>query len=231
LYYGKPVRSLIKESDRKTFGITITPDMEVIFRVPKGTSLDRIKEYAVRRKAWILRQLGFFEQYHPKRTKRLYVSGETYLYLGKEYRLKIIEDNNEDVELNGEYICLYTPRVNNHAAVGHIIRKWYRERAEEIFTKRHLELQNEFSSILGYWIDFQGVRNLRSKWGEYNHTSGSYTLNVDLVMAPVRSIDYVIMHEIVHHKHINHDKNFFSILEKVMPDWRKWKENMEKMLA
>jgi predicted metal-dependent hydrolase len=72
---------------------------------------------------------------------------------------------------------------------------------------------------------------MKAKWGIYDQASDSYILNTDLVKAPIRCIDYVILHEVVHSRHLDHGKKFYTLMDKLMPDWREWKERMEKLLS
>jgi predicted metal-dependent hydrolase len=71
--------------ERKTLGITITPDMEVVVKAPVGTPMLKIKETVRKKAAWIIKQQGFFLSFHPKTPERKYISGESHLYLGRHY--------------------------------------------------------------------------------------------------------------------------------------------------
>ena len=101
---SKQINFKVEYSVRKTLGITVTPDLFVIVRVPVDTSIEKVKERLIKKAPWIIRQQSFFLSFHPKTPARKFISGETHLYLGRQYRLKIIIDNSESVKLKGKFI-------------------------------------------------------------------------------------------------------------------------------
>lgn len=212
-------------------GITVTPGMEVIFRSPAGTDNESIEEYAGKRRMWIKKQLSFFEQFQPGATPRKYVGGETHLYLGRELRLRLVSSEEWKINPSRYYLNIYTPDKSDKESIRRRLEKWYRDQAKEILVKRHNELEKEFGKRLGTWMEEPVIRKMRSKWGLFDPLSGSYTLNSDLVKAPLFCIDYVILHENCHLKYHNHDSRFYALLSKLMPGWEKWKMEMERKLA
>jgi predicted metal-dependent hydrolase len=94
--------------DRKTLGITITPDMEVIVKAPNVTPLDRIKNTVRRKAAWIIKQQGFFLSFHPKTPARKYISGESHLYLGRQYQMHVTAGKKNEVRYKGRFIEVAT---------------------------------------------------------------------------------------------------------------------------
>ena len=80
----------LEYSDRKSLGITVTPKMEVLVKVPTDTTIEKVKEKIRKKAPWIIKQQSFFLSFQPKTPKRKYISGETHLYLGRLYRLQII---------------------------------------------------------------------------------------------------------------------------------------------
>ena len=95
-------------SARKTLGITITPNMEVIVKAPFEASLEKIKEKIKKKAAWIINKQNFFFSFHPKMPARRYISGETHLYLGRQYQLKIVIGKVNDVKYKGRFIEVIT---------------------------------------------------------------------------------------------------------------------------
>src|SRR5690606_18825043 len=100
----KRIDFLVKYSDRKTLGITVTPEMEVLVKAPIDTSMDRVREKIVKKAPWIIKQQSYFLSFHPKNTSRKYISGETHLYLGRQYQLKVQIGKDELVKLKGKFI-------------------------------------------------------------------------------------------------------------------------------
>jgi predicted metal-dependent hydrolase len=79
----------LEYSDRKSLGITVTPEMEVLVKAPADTSMEKVKEKIRKKAPWIIKQQSFFLSFQPKTPQRKYISGETHLYLGRQYRLQI----------------------------------------------------------------------------------------------------------------------------------------------
>ena len=93
---------ILEYTDRKSLGITVRPDLSVIVKAPIDASVGKIKEMIHKKAPWIIRQQSFFLAFHPKMTERKFVGGETHLYLGRQYRLKIITESVESVKLKGK---------------------------------------------------------------------------------------------------------------------------------
>ena len=89
----------LRRSKRKTLGITVEPDMSVLLTAPRGADLEKVKANVRKRAVWIRRQCMFFERFLPQLPPRRHVSGETHRYLGRQYRLKVIEGADESVAM------------------------------------------------------------------------------------------------------------------------------------
>ncbi len=114
-------------SDRKSLGITITPEMEVIVKAPVNSSIERIKEKVRKKVPWILKQQSCFLSFYPRIPEKKYVSGETHLYLGRQYRLKVIEGKSNSVNFRGRFFEVQIRKKSNAKS---LLRQWYRERAK-----------------------------------------------------------------------------------------------------
>ncbi len=228
-YGSKKIDFHLEYSDRKTLGISVLPDLEVFVKAPLNTSLETVKEKLRKKAPWIIKQQSFFLSYHPKTPPRKYISGETHLYLGRQYRLKVRKSLRPEVKLRDGYLNVY---LNNHFDNGQIkkvLNSWYRERAEIIFNEIFERVGEEFlrkkivpsSSI---------IREMKKRWGSC--TPGKKIIvNTELIKAPKRCIEYVILHEMCHLKYPNHSKSFYSLQFTYMPDWEYWKNKLEKIMS
>jgi predicted metal-dependent hydrolase len=86
---SKQIDFHLEYSDRKSLGITVKPDLSVLVKAPVDTSLEKVKEKLLKKATWIIRQQSFFLCFHPKTPNKRFISGETHLYLGRQYRLKV----------------------------------------------------------------------------------------------------------------------------------------------
>lgn len=216
----------VEYSERKTLGITVTPDMNVLVRAPFDASCDKIREKLKTKAPWIIKQKSFFLSFHPKTPERKYISGETHLYLGRQYRLKIVLGSTESVKLKGKFIEVTTIDKSN---VPSLMKTWYLERARHKFNNLAIPLIAQFSK---YNVNPTSIilRNMSSRWGSCT-PKGKIILNPELIKAPKRCIEYVIIHELCHLVHHDHTQKFIDLQTKEMPDWSKWKNKLENMMV
>lgn len=223
---SRKIEYTVRFSERKTLGITITPEMEVLVKAPASASKDKIKEKVLKKAPWILKQLSYFLSFHPKTPLRKYVSGESHLYLGRQYRLQITLSKKNDVRYKGRYIEIYTSKKEK---AKELITKWYRHRAKIKFAEIAEPLIQKFKK---YGVEPLGlyIQNMPYRWGSCT-PKGKIILNPELIKAPKPCIEYVIIHELCHLVHLDHTKKFLELQTKEMPDWEKWKEKLERLLA
>lgn len=213
-------------ASRRTLSIEVHPDSRVVVRAPLGCSELVISERVQRRARWISRQLAEFQRYHPRTPARQYVSGETHLYLGRQYRLKLIAGKEAGVKLTRGQFLVSLPEGAEPARVKALLKRWYLDRARAVFAEV-LEISlPRFGAIQRPRL---AVRTMQSRWGSLSR-AGTMTLNLNLVRAPRACIEYVIVHELCHTRHRDHDAQFLKLLGQVMPDWQARKQRLEAAL-
>lgn len=248
------------------------PDSSVIVKAPIESPLTKIEGKIKKRARWILKQIDFFMEYRPHTTTRHYISGESHLYLGKSYRLKIQKGKKSIAQISGNQIHItytksqpYPKETKAHPSPQQIknrIYKFYKEKAEEIFPQCLDSSWEKFSKFINRKfisidqknnINFDklsdptkkkekqystkqyttkpelSIRKMEKRWG--THFQNTIILNVDLIRAPRECIEYVILHELCHLIHNNHNREFYNLLDSILPDWKKIKVKLEKKLA
>lgn len=217
---------ILEYTDRKSLGITVRPDLSVIVKAPIDASVGKIKEMIHKKAPWIIRQQSFFLAFHPKMTERKFVGGETHLYLGRQYRLKIITESVESVKLKGKFIEVATV---DKSRISQLVKDWYLQHAREKFHLIAVPMINKFKK---YNVEPSSIvlREMPTRWGSCT-PKGKIILNPELVKAPKGCIEYVIIHELCHLVHHNHTQKFIDLQTKEMPDWEKWKNKLEKLMA
>lgn len=211
---------------RRTLGIEVHPDLSVVVRAPVDCAPEIILARVGKRAPWISKQLTNFQRYSPRTPARQYVSGETHLYLGRQYRLKVVAGEKVSVKMNRGHLVMTLPGKASPDRVQTLLRRWYLDHARQIFIE-----------VLDEWLPrFKGhqkprmiVRAMQSRWGSLSQ-AGTMTLNSNLIRAPRACIEYVVAHELCHMKHRDHDANFFRLLGQMMPDWEKRKQRLETAL-
>ena len=216
----------IEYSDRKSLGITVTPEMEVLVKAPAGTSLEKVKEKIKKKAPWIIIQQSFFLSFQPKTPKRKYIGGETHLYMGRQYRLQIKTGNEESVKLKGKFIEVIT---FDKLRVKDLLHAWYLKHAR---TKFHAIAEPVIDKFKKYKVEPGSIviRDMPMRWGSCT-PKGKIILNPELIKAPKGCIEYVIVHELCHLVHYDHTQKFIDLQTREMKDWEKWKMKLEKLLA
>lgn len=227
-YGGRRIAYTLRHADRSTLAISVLPDGTVDVVAPLGTVLEDVQTRVSRRARWILGQQRYFEQFRPRTPERRYVSGETHLYLGRQYRLKVISGEDEGVKLAAGRFLVSVTQCGDPQRVRALLETWYREKAGDRLSER-FEICWQLFSQRHVAAPRMRIRKMRSRWGSLS-PSGTLTLNVDLIRAPRECIDYVILHEFCHLEHADHGPAFQSRLEQVMPDWEKRKHRLEMTL-
>ena len=213
-------------ASRQTLAIEVHPDSRVLVRAPVDCPEALITERVQKRAAWISRQLAEFERYRPRTPARQYVNGESHLYLGRQYRLKLISGESSSVKLTRGQLLVTLPGAPEPERIKALLHRWYLDRARSVFT----EILD--ASVLGFKsVDRPRliVRAMQSRWGSLSR-AGSMTLNVNLVRAPRPCVEYVVVHELCHTRHRDHGTRFYRLLEQVMPDWEQRKQRLEAAL-
>lgn len=213
---------------RKSLRIIVHPEGTVEVVAPiTAREVDVVKR--VRQKAsWILKQIDYFHSYKPTTPLRRFINGETHLYLGRQYRLKIVPDEENIIKAYRGQLWMHT--VNNKSeALRKQLNKWYKERAKEVFNELLKEALPKFKQ---YRIAMPTltIRFMSKRWGSCT-PKGKIILNTELIKAPKGSIEYVIIHELCHLVHHNHTRAFQNLRNKMMPNWEKWKYRLEYGLA
>ncbi|MGB9331636.1 MAG: SprT family zinc-dependent metalloprotease, partial [Steroidobacteraceae bacterium] len=209
---------------RRTIGIAVEPDRRVVVLAPRDASAERVTTLVMRRIGWIRRQWSRLDSLPPSAPPRQWVQGETHRYLGRQYRLRIQKSDVRAVRLQGAYFVVSLPAPRNREAVRGLMEAWYWARGDALLRAR-VALALKATT----WLDVSSppilVRALRRKWGSTS-PSGRVTFNVEIVKVPLPCIDYVVAHELVHLRIPNHSPAFWRMLDRVMPDWKRWRERL-----
>lgn len=231
IHYGTEVIhfAVRRQAQRRNSSITIhvEPEGSVMVDAPADASRAAILAAVRKRSQWIQGHVSGFTRRRTHVLPREYVSGESVLYLGRRYRLKVIQVAVDDVsvKLRGGYL-----EIRVHTSTPMLIRdamdQWFRERAKLVFAERMESILAELR-----WLQSTPPTRLQAmkvQWGSCS-PAGRLTLNPWLVKAPRDCIDYVILHELCHLKQHNHSPRFFKLLDKHMPAWRERKTRLDEL--
>lgn len=223
---SRTIHYQLEHGERKTLGITVTPEMKVLVKAPNSATNEQVRDIVKKRAPWILKQLSYFLSFHPKNAPRKYISGETYLYMGRQYLLKVMDGDKNSVRNRGRYIEVV---AKDKAKVKELLTQWYRDHAKRKFTEIAEPLIEQFKKY-GVEPSALFIQDMPTRWGSCT-PKGKIILNPQLIKAPKGCIEYVIIHELCHLVHPNHNQKFFDLQNREMPNWEKWKGRLETLLA
>lgn len=230
--YGEhPVTFELIRKNVKHINLTVQPDMSIFVSANKEVDIAEVESFVQSKGRWILEKLNYFKRHKPfEKLPREYVSGETFRYLGKQYKLKVIEAKEEFVRYFRGTIEMYVKDVDDFKKKEQLMEDWYEQRREVIF-RESLHRMHELTSV--YEIDYPVLetRKMSLRWGSYLPRGNKVILNNDLIIAPRFCIDYVVLHELLHFKYLDHDFNFFNQLQLLMPDWKERKRILDEEVA
>lgn len=216
---GSRIYYTLLRTGRKTIGIIVDRNGEVIVRAPFRASEKQIFEVVHKKAGWIERKVNEIKTRNSELTSRQFVSGEKILYLGKEYTLEIAEKDSGEPEVfyRKDAITIFISRKlsdeSRKQAIKEALIKWYRQRFSEIVKERlgnySLKIKAAPCKVV--------IKDQKTRWGSCSR-KGNINLNWRLVMAPVEIIDYVIVHELCHLKVMNHSKEFWNLVASVLPN-------------
>lgn len=212
---------IIRTERSKSASIEIEGDT-VKVTVPKNLSDQRIKELVKNRTVWIRQKLKIqTETIRPK--DKEYVNGETFSYLGRNYRLKCFSGGSGETKLTNGYLTVCLAKDASGAAVEGCIRQslqqWYQARALE----KLKEKTKRYSAILGVSPQSVGVKEYKARWGSCS-SSGDVTYNWRIIMAPHHIVDYIVVHELCHLLEHNHGPKYWKHVKNVIPDYKECRE-------
>ncbi len=210
---------------RKTMEIAVHPDRQVVVKAPAGTTWEEIENRVKKRVRWICKQILHFRQFEPRTPPRHYVSGETHLYLGRQYRLKVVEGDKDSVKfMRGRLtVTIKGQATPDRVKVG--LESWYRTKAWEKMPVIFGPVMERFKR-LGHNCPELQIRRMKRRWGSLSK-KGTLTLNLSLISVPKECIEYVITHELCHLMFHDHSAAFYKLLEQLMPDWEQRKRKLE----
>ena len=200
----------------------VKPTCKVILTAPLLTTDDHIEYILKKRKDWINKKIAFYQENYKPQIKE-YVSGENAKYLGRNYRLKIIQSKDECVKLQRGYIQIFIKDKDNYDKKKRMLNEWYLVKSENYFKK----IIVKYSNLVNVRIQNIKIRQMKTRWGSCNSVKSYINLNSELIKKPLNAIEYVIFHELTHLIHPNHSREFYNYLSTYMPDWKKRKERLE----
>jgi len=202
---------IIKRSHkRRKLTITIERDRSVVVHAPEGVTDEAIRHVVDSKRQWIYEKIKHQQKYkdRPHPPGKELVSGESALYLGRQYRIEIVKRGQEEIQFAQRFII---PSSLAGRKIG-AMRQWYIARAKEKILPR----VRRHACRLGVEYQEAKIVDSRYRWGSCT-VKDNVNLNWRLIKAPMFVIDYVIVHELAHLLEANHTRRFWNIIRAQIP--------------
>jgi len=196
------------------------PDGKVVVSAPAGISKKALSDFLDSKSRWIREQhLRLSKMSAEERHE--FVSGEYHLYEGKRYRLEVRDSRGRtSVALDNENIIMYINKDNTKEVREKVLDVWYRE-----------GLKQKLPGLLGKWEKIMNldvaecrIRKMRTKWGTCNIREKRIWISLELAKYPVFILEYIIVHEMVHLLERKHNKRFYALMDRFLPEWKEGKK-------
>lgn len=215
-----------ERKDIKNINLRIRHNGNVFVSAPQNVPDDVIDSFVINRCKYIKNAVERFETNDISKSEMQYVSGENVTFLGKNMRLKIEKDSIEYVKCDGIYVYIHVKRPDYYNRKKNLLNNWLDNQSNIIFSDILNDVHQKF---VPYGVAFPKLklRNMTSRWGSCLPNKEIITLNKRLIEAPKNCIEYVVYHELCHFVHPNHSKQFYTLLQVMLPDWKESKRLLE----
>ena len=202
----------IVRSARKTIGLEIQENGEILLRAPLRASERGLKAFVREKNAWLDKNVKKQKQSFAKRPRRRFEHGEEFLYLGDPIRLCIVEKSKKAFCWDVDFVLASNAQ---HKAES-IMKRWFKSRARFIFNDR----AEFYAPLMGVGFENVKLSSAKTRWGSCG-SKNTLNFNWRLVMAPMEVIDSVVIHELAHCKHKNHGKHFWKLVTNHCPNYKR----------
>lgn len=199
---------------RKTISLVVERDKTIKVYAPDGTSEEKLKNAVETKKFWLYQKINSEKKTTKMPLSKEFVNGESFLYLGRNYQLELVESEESIKFLNRFYLSKAKKNLAKE-----IFDKWYKEKAKE----KILPVSKEFAKKMG--VSFKAIKftKMNYQWGSCS-VDGVLNFNHNIIKAPRFVIEYVVVHELAHLIELNHSDKFWSVVKVQLPKYHLAKE-------
>lgn len=216
----------VERKQIKNVRLRVYPSGEIKVSAPLGVSYEWINEYINNKKDWINKKISEFRQTNGIEAIDIISNGTTIKLFDRDYYSVIKESKEKIIIIDENTIRIQTPVITDQMAVSRQLDLWLKS---QLRLQIDFYLEKLYPIIKKYGIerpDFN-IRKMRTLWGSCNAQKIHITFNYYLYQAQLRLIEYVVLHELIHFIHRNHNRKFYEILSLYMPDWKERKQYLD----
>lgn len=213
---GLPVEIVRKAIKNLHLGV-YPPNGRVRVAAPERVHDEAVRLAVISRLAWIMRQRRRFHS-QERQPSREYVSRESHYFLGRRYLLHVVEGDGppQVSRISNKVLLVQVPKGANRHKREQILLAWYRNSLKALIPP----LIDKWEGKMGVKVESWGVRRMKTKWGSCNAPAHRIWLNLELAKKPIRCLEYILIHEMVHLTERHHNDRFTRLMDQFMPNWR-----------
>lgn len=189
-------------------------DGKVSISAPLRTKDETIRRFAISKINWINSQIDKFESRKIK-TDPEYVTGEIHYVWGLPYDLIVDYQNKSAVEISDNKLMLKVSKVSTPSQREKILIEWYRDQLKDKLP----QLVEKWEEIIGVKVESARIKNMTTRWGTCNTRDKRIWINLQLAKKPIKCLEYVVVHELVHLLEASHNAVFKGYMDQFIPDW------------
>ena len=199
------------------------PNGRVRVAAPLAVNDDAIRLAVIGKLGWIKRQKAKFSG-QSRQSEREMVTGETHYFLGRRYRLRVISGKGAGriVIRNKSTMELHAPAGSTASHRLEILYRWYREQLRSLLPP----VLAKWQPVLEVSASACGIRRMKTKWGSCTIPARRILVNLELVKKPVKCLEYIIVHELIHLHERHHNDRFIALMDRHLPNWRKIRDHL-----
>lgn len=216
---------LIQKSIKNVHLSILPPHGNVRIAAPLHLREETIRLYAISKLSWIKKQQKKIRS-QERESKREFINKETHYFQGRKYLLRVFEvDKAARVVFNKKHIDLYVRPNTTTQQRQIILNEYYRQELKELVADYIAKWEKKIPVKVR---DF-GIKRMKTKWGTCNIEARRIWINLELAKKPLQCLEYIVVHEMVHLLERKHNDRFMAYLNKYMPRWRSYKEELNRL--
>ncbi|MDQ2769427.1 MAG: M48 family metallopeptidase [Bacteroidota bacterium] len=221
----------VERRNRRTLALQVQPNGRLTVAAPLAASAEDIAAVVGKRAAWVLTQQERASHIPAPAAASHYRSGESLYHLGRQHRLRVLPGTPSTVVLEPTRLLVTTRDPRNGTAVGRLVERWYRQQAQYIIAEVFERILTQLPPLLFPAVAHPSMRLLHMprRWGSFVARTNTILLNPALVKTPRACIEYIIFHELAHLRQPRHDRAFYDLQTRLLPEWQHWEARLHEL--
>ena len=228
LYRNQPLNYTLVFRSRRTIGFAVKPDGSVHVTAPAGTSPEWVAQQVLKKADWILKHQATFAARPAPAPTRRFEAGSTHYYQGNPHQLRFAEARRLAVSVQPTELVISAPSALSAAQTEALLHAWYARQAAPHFAQSLERVWPRFAEF-NLARPTLSVRHMRTRWGSCTPRTARIRLSPELVRARPECLDFVLLHECCHLLVGDHSKAFYDLQTRLMPDWERWKTELNAL--